>query len=98
MNESDVGMSTALTLQNEGTFVYVTPSGAVNDGPGTVVAALTVVPLKPRLITRFSQVPATAGSASMNSIVEKASAAVVLQPRIRFLSSSIAVSPWCARS
>src|SRR3569832_2467133 len=39
MNESDVGVSTALTLQNDGTFVYVPPSGAVNDGPGTVAAA-----------------------------------------------------------
>src|SRR5438105_14946577 len=63
MNESDVGASTALTLQNEGTSVYVTPSGAVYDGPVTVVAAVTVVPVSARLTTRFSHVPANEGSA-----------------------------------
>src|SRR5947209_16617243 len=72
MNESDVGISTALTLQNAGTLVYVTPSGAVKVGPGTVTAAVTVVPVRPRFTTRFSQVPANAGTAMDNAAAKAA--------------------------
>ena len=87
MNESVVGVITRLTLQNEGTFVYVTPFAAVKFGPGTVTEPVTVPPLKPTSRTvRFSHVPACAAPAA-----SRASAAAVVTTGRRSVGSLMVV-------
>src|SRR6266567_162968 len=65
MSESVVGVSTALTWQNDGSAEYVWPFGAVNDGPGTVTADVMVVSAT-WSVMRLSQVAASADVATLS--------------------------------